>query len=218
MNKETKIIGALGAITLAIMIGGALLLGNSSGSNFSSPAPIVVDTKLLMGESSYVKGLKDAKVQIVEFSDFQCPACAAADPIVKKINQDYADRIYFVYRHFPLPQHKNAVTASLASEAAGKQDKFWEMHDLLFEKQDAWAEQNNAKDIFISYAKDLGLNEDQFKSDLDDQSLKDKINADSIDGERLNVNSTPTFYINGSKYTGSLGYEQMKSVIDSQLQ
>lgn len=215
MNKETKIIGILAVVTVIAMIGGAILLGGQS----TSPTPgASVSPQVLVSDSSYTKGNPEAKVQIVEFSDFQCPACAGVEPVVSKVTDEYGDKISFVYRHFPLPQHKNAILASLAAEAAGKQGKFWEMHALLFEKQAEWAEEGGAKELFISFAKELELNEEQFKSDLDDQVLKDKINKDKADGDALGVNSTPSFYINGGKYTGALSYDQMKSLIDSLLQ
>lgn len=144
-----------------------------------------------------VKGNKDAKVILVEYSDFQCPACASFYPIVKKMSQEFSEKIAFVYRHFPLTQHKNAKPAAYAAEAAGKQGKFWEMHDIIFENQNNWSQEKNAKDLFIKYAQDLGLDIEKFKSDFDSKEISDKIENDYKGGLALKVNGTPSFFLNG---------------------
>ncbi len=144
-----------------------------------------------------IKGNKEAKVVLIEYSDFQCPACAFFFPIVKRLFEEYKDKIVFVYRHFPLPQHKNAKLAAIASEAAARQEKFWEMHDKLFENQKFWGEEKNAKDIFIKYAQDLGLDLEKFKSDLNSKEIADKVESDFQGGLSLKVNATPSFFLNG---------------------
>jgi len=140
-----------------------------------------------------------ATIIVEEFSDFQCPACGAAQPTVDKILQTYGDKIAFAYRHFPLPQHTSAVDAALAVEAAGAQGKFWEMNNLLYERQNDWSGAINAKSYFIRYASELDLDVERFESDMADQRHLDNVTQDKKDGEALGVNSTPTFFLNGQR-------------------
>ena len=131
-----------------------------------------------------------------------------------KLLQEYDGKFTFVYRHFPLAQHKNSNVAARASEAADKQGKFWEMYSLLFDRQDDWAEKGNAGDMFADYAKELGLNVDQFKTDIESQEVKDKVNADYSSGVKNGVNSTPTFFFNGSKMENVRSYEDFVSELE----
>jgi len=196
----------IGALTILVLIISALTL--SSGEKI-----VEVPKEGLVKENNYTLGSKDAKVAIVEFSDFQCPACGSAHPIIKRITQEYGDKILFVYRHFPLiAAHQYALKAAEAVEAAGEQGKFWEYHNLLFENQ----ENLKTKDL-TKYAKDLGLDIDKFEDALKTGKFKDKVTADMDDAEKLGVSSTPTFFINGQKYVGVLPYEKFKSLIENGL-
>ena len=179
--------------------------------------PRVTDEKLLVGEDSHKVTSDSAKVTIVEFGDYQCPACGAAHPIVKQILKDYGEQITFVFRNFPLPMHNNAKISAEAAEAAGAQGKFWEMHDKLYETQNNWAESSKPLDLFVNYAQELGLDVDKFKEDIDGNKYSDRINKDKSDGNTLGVNSTPTFFINGEKLVGAPNFNTLKSKIDSQL-
>lgn len=147
-------------------------------------------------------GPKDAKVVVSEFADFQCPACKQYEPTLEELRKTYANQVLFVFKHFPLyPQpHKNAMVASIASESAGNQGKFWEYHDILYEKQDEWAELNDPKAKFAEYAGTVGLDVERFKKDLDAEYGKDAINRDKDFGTSLQINGTPTIYINGVKF------------------
>jgi len=169
--------------------------------------------------SNHVYGKADSKVTVVEYGDFECPACAAYVPIVQQIKANYEDKIAFQFRHFPLVQiHQNAMAASRAAEAASKQGKFWEMHDLLYGQQDAWAKSPNAASIFEDYATQLSLSIDQFKADMAAQSTLDTINADVREGQKLNVTGTPTFVINGQKVEQTpQTYEAFAALIDAAL-
>ncbi|OGG09058.1 hypothetical protein A2154_03360, partial [Candidatus Gottesmanbacteria bacterium RBG_16_43_7] len=135
-----------------------------------------------------------ASATLVEFSDFQCPACAAFQPTVKEILSKYGSKIRFIYRHFPLQQHQFSYPSALAAEAAGLQGKFWEMHDLLFENQNSLSE-NTGGDL----ASKLKLDMDQFTSDLKSKEVKDRVDRDRADGIRLGIDATPTFYLNAVK-------------------
>lgn len=117
----------------------------------------VTGNTLDIRDRDWIKGNESSKVALIEYSDFQCPACAANYNLVKYLEGKYFSDIKFVYRHFPLQQHAQAIPAARAAEAAGAQGKFWEMHDKLFENQDKWADTTTAKDIFKGYAEELGL-------------------------------------------------------------
>lgn len=149
---------------------------------------------------AWVKGNPDAKVTLTEFSDFQCPACGHAYPVVKQLLATYGDKIRFEYRHFPLTEigHTYAEPAAIAAEAAGRQGKFWEMHDKLFENQEAWTN-TNFETMMTSYAKDLGLDVDQFNKDRQDPALRAKVLGDKALGNSKNITGTPTFFLNGVK-------------------
>lgn len=222
MRREGLILGGIGLVTLLIVIGAAFLLsGPSTPSNTAQSSGQVTDTALLLGpqDARYEVGTPSAKVTVVEFGDFQCPACGAAHPVVKQIINDYKGKIYFVFRNFPLPMHANAPLAAEAAYAASLQGKFWEMHDKLYESQGEWGEKSGsqAKDLILGYAKDLGLDMNKFSEDLDKNAGNDKIQKDQNDGYQLGVDSTPTFYINGSKFAAVMSYDEFKKEIDDRL-
>ena len=160
------------------------------------------------------KGNKEAKVVVVEYSDFQCPACAYYYPLLKKLSLDFGAQISFTYRHFPLRQHQNAKNAAYAAEAAGKQNKFWEMHDLIFENQTSWENRGDAKNIFNDYAQKLGLNMEQFKNDFDSKEIKDKVENDFQSGVQSNINATPTVFLNGKKINLPPNYDELADIIN----
>jgi protein-disulfide isomerase len=164
-------------------------------------APVVaVDQRLLVSDTPHVKGPTDAKVTVVEFSDFQCPACLSVEPLIQQLQKKYEGKIRFVYRLFPLRSiHLNSDIAARASEAAEKQGAFWAYHDKLFDTQDAWAGEKDPTSKFIEYARDLKLNADQFKKDLSDPSSEARVVADERDGNTIGVDATPTFFVNGYK-------------------
>ena len=148
--------------------------------------------------NDHIEGNQKAAVTFVEYGDYECPACGDAYPMIKAIQEQMGDKMRFIFRNFPLNQaHPHAKGAALAAEAAGKQGKFWEMHDLLYENQ----EQLEAADL-AGYAEELGLDLEKFQSDFADQTLSQKIQSDFSSGARSGVNGTPSFYINGEKYEG----------------
>ena len=203
---ENWIFIGIGVVSLTIV---GLAVFSISGSQ----PPKEVSNSDLVKNNSQVLGSEDAKVTIVEFSDFQCPACGAAHPVVKQVIKEYGDRILFVYRHFPLlATHQYALKAAEAAEAAGEQGKFWEYHDILFVNQD-----NLRTEDLKSYAKQVGLDMKKFNEALDSGKYKDKVLADLDDGEKFGVTSTPTFFINGKMHRGALNLDQFKSAIDKAL-
>jgi len=169
-----------------------------------------------ISETDWVKGNREASVVLIEYSDLQCPACAAYAPIVNRITEEFSDRIAFVYRHFPLPQHQNAELASRATEAAGKQGKFWEMVDQIFANQDTWANERNAQEVFRAYAQSIGLDVAQFENDRNSREIKNKIENDYLSGIQSRINSTPTFFLNGEKIQPQ-NYEEFRNLILQKL-
>ena len=161
-----------------------------------------------------VKGGATGSATLVEYSDFQCPACSAYYPVVKQLTKEFPQDLHFVYRYFPLSSiHKNARISAQAAEAAGKQNKFWEMHDLLFENQDEWANLADPKEKFKEYAKSIGLDTEKFQKDLESKEVKDKVEKDYQNGLSLGVNATPTFFLNGEKLQNPRSYEEFKAKI-----
>ena len=152
-----------------------------------------------VSENDHSQGNADAPIQLVEYGDYQCPYCGRAYPIVKQLQQQLGDDLRFIFRNFPLSEiHPQAKQAAIASEAAGLQGKFWEMHDVLFEHQHQLTHFS-----LVHYAKELGLDMDVFENDLADAKLAEKVEKDFYSGMRSGVSATPTFFINGEKYTGS---------------
>jgi len=163
-------------------------------------------------------GNRDAKVVIVEYSDFQCPTCALYSSIIKQLTTDYGNQIAIVYRYFPLKQiHRQAELTARAAEAAGRQGKFWEMNELLFNKQDEWAGKNNAKTLIQGYAQSLGINISKFNQDLKDKTVKQRVEADYLSALKNRLNSTPSFYVNGERIMNPQGIEAFKLVLDQKL-
>jgi protein-disulfide isomerase len=151
-------------------------------------------------ENDWVRGNPEAEVVLVEYSDFQCPACKAYQPMVEEIMEAYGDEVALVFRHFPLKQiHLQAVLAAQAAEAAGRQGKFWEMHDVLFEKQSEWAENRRVRTLFNEYAESLGLNLQQFRQDMGSQEVRQRVEADYLHSLANRLNATPSFILNGEK-------------------
>jgi len=161
----------------------------------------------------------DAKVSIVEFGDFQCPACAAAFPIVEQLLALYKDnpQVNFVSRNFPLPQHQYALITAEAAEAAGAQGKYWEMYRLIYTNQNEWVNSADPMSILVGYATQLKLDIGRFKSEVTANKYNDIIEQDKQDGLALGINSTPTFFINGVRATGVQDFADFKARVDSAL-
>lgn len=148
-----------------------------------------------------VLGNASSEVVLIEYGDFQCPGCASAHPGIKTIMEEYGDSVAFVFRNFPLTSiHANAKAAAAAAEAAGQQGKYWEMHDLIYEGIDNWSDLTGAErtSFFVGYAKGLELDETQFRADLESEAVGLKIAFDQALAKKIGVNSTPTFYLNGT--------------------
>ncbi len=210
MTNEAKILFWLGAGTVILLTAAVFFLNSNPPKTTQNPQ---VESNLLIKDNSNKIATDSAKTTIVEFGDYQCPACKMAHPIINQVLKDYQGRVNFVFRHFPLPQHQNAFQAAEAAEAAGEQGKYFEMHNKLYENQDEWDENNNPLEIFLKYAQDLNLSVGQFKDSVTSNEFQQKISSDKNDGNALGLNSTPTFFINGTKMS-IFSYEEFKKRIE----
>ena len=159
------------------------------------------------------KGPANAPIEMIEFSDFQCPYCLRANPAITQVLNTYGDRIHFVYRHYPLPGHPNARPAAEAAACAGEQGKFWPYHDRLFADQ---AKLNDAD--LKKTAADLGLDAAKFNACVDSHKYKSAVDADLAAGQDVGVDGTPAFFVNGRLLSGAQPFEQFKKLIDEELE
>ena len=201
-------------IAILIILASIYGLVALSRSGNGDDKPTKIETELTeVNATDWVRGNPLAKTVLVEYSDFECPACAAYAPIVKSLVDEMGKDFALVYRHFPLPQHLGAKPAAYAAEAAGAQGRFWEMADLIFENQDKWEGRRNVDSIFEEYATTLGLDLAKFKIDRDAKATRDVVEADKLSGEKFLVAGTPTFYLNGKKIENPGGLEEFKTVL-----
>jgi protein-disulfide isomerase len=166
-------------------------------------------------------GSATASVTVEEFADFQCPTCASTHPAVKEIKALYGSRIRFIFRNYPLaiPAHDKSYDAAVAAEAAGLQGKFWDMQNLLFTNQQAWTANPGYKQLWNEYAQKLGIDVAKFQSDIAGLAAKSRVDEDLKRGRSLNVNSTPTIFVNGvSVDAKDFNVTGLKLVIDGELQ
>lgn len=184
---------------------------------FTTPVEQIVANTINVQDNDHIKGNENATVTLLEFADFQCPACVVYYPTVQRLEKEYGEKVKFIFRNYPLTQiHPNAMFAAQAAEAAGKQGKFWEMHDLLFEKHDEWADESDPTAKISAYAKDLGLDEKKLIEDAKSQEVADKIKKDIDSGNSLGITGTPSFFLDGRKVQPR-SYEEFKSLIDTAL-
>ncbi len=184
-----------------------------------TPAAAVVANPPKEDDDS-ILGKTNAAVTLIEFTDYQCPFCARHfTQTFAQIKQEYVDtgKVKYIVRDFPLSIHPNAPKASEATECADDQDKFWEMHDALFEKQGLWSSAPNASELFKQYATELGLDADDFGSCLDSGKYTAEVQKDFTDGSSGGVTGTPAFFVNGKKLSGAQPFAAFKAAIDAEL-
>ncbi len=162
----------------------------------------------------HMQGDAAAECILVEYGDYECPHCGRAHAVVKKLQQHFGKRLSLVFRNFPLSQmHPWAEPAAEAAEFAGDHEKFWPMHDLLFENQEQLG-----NDLFIQLAEQLHLSASELQTAMEEQTYRGRIRADFSGGVRSGVNGTPTFFINGERYNGSYDFDSLRHAIDEALQ
>lgn len=206
---------------VAIAVVGAATLGYVATR--PRGGPVAVDPNLPPGKAEgYLMGKEDAPIKILEFADFECPACGQwamlTEPDVRA-RLIYTGIASIRFYDFPLPMHKNTWAASNAAACANDQGKFWEMHDQLFYAQDLWngAATSSPDRKMRGFAKQLGLDEKKFEECFDSQVHYPRIKANGAEAERLGVAETPSFIIGGQRYPGNMPYDQMKQIVDSAL-
>lgn len=212
MQLKTVIISI--AVMAGVLIGITALLWN-----FSNQAEMPIEG--VAGEMRQVKSFgvaqdhgREGGVVVTEWSDFQCPACAGAQKILKELLTKYEGKVKLVYRHLPIPSiHKNALVSAYAAEAAGRQGKFWEMHDILYERQTEWGGLGDPRERFAQYGEELGLARQEFVDDLNNQEVKELVNKDMLEATKYRIQSTPSFFVNGVRVeTAQLGEEIEKAL------
>lgn len=163
-------------------------------------------------------GQEDAPVVIREFADYQCPACAAFEPVLEKMRKDYVDTgmVRFVFFDYPLDIHKNAMAASLVARCAGAQGHFWPMHDLLYARQQDWAELPDPIAKFQSYAGELGLDPAALLACIRAGTTRQDVLRSQAYGDALGINATPSYGVNGAGRAGAMPYEELKKLIEQQ--
>ena len=211
----SKVFWIILAVVITALIGLFVIFNRSdSAQNQATANPSEVTSQ------DYVRGKPEAKVTLIEYGDFQCPACGNAYPLLKQLEEEYPEQLKVVFRHFPLTSiHPNAFAAARAAEAAGAQGKFFEMHDLIYEKQSEWSSSPQAANFFKQYAEQLGLDVEKYEDDYGSGQTTDRINAAVKLGQDMELSATPTFYLNGEKLDPNpKNYDEFKAKIESALQ
>jgi protein-disulfide isomerase len=199
MNYKTS---QFSVLFFLLAISGSLLFTGCSGSGDGE------------GSSSDMSNQTAQRVEILKYSDFQCPACRQFVPMEEQLKSEFGDMVQITYKHFPLSGFQFSRLAAHSAEAAREQGKFHEMHDLIFENQAEWS-RGNARELFESYAEQLDLDMEQFREDVESDEIATRVENDRLEGARRTVTSTPTFFVNGRKLQQNpQNYEQMKSIVE----
>ena len=191
----------------------------TNGAGQMTP-PITASTGAVPGaEPAHTLGPANAPAHLEEFGDFECPPCGLLHPILVEMHREFGDRLQITFREFPLsPPHQHAIAAASAAEAAGLQGKFWEMHDLIYENQKNWHEAFDVRPIFEGYAKQIGLDVERYKKDVNGEAVAKRIFDDGKRGHSLNVKGTPTVFLNGREVPfESLPAEKLRVLINAEL-
>lgn len=208
-------------VTMGVIVAGIMSSKSASSTNTDTSSGFVATTAPAITSTDWTEGSSTAKVSLIEYGDFQCPACGQYYPLVKQIIADYGDRVLFVFRNFPLYQvHADAGIAAQAAEAAGLQGKYWEMNNLLYEKQNEWSVVTPdavVKKYFDGYAASLGLNVSTFDRDITSVRVMGKIQTDAAGATSAQVDHTPTFFVNLKQVQNPTSYDDFKSILDKAL-
>jgi predicted DsbA family dithiol-disulfide isomerase len=210
-------------VTLNLMMGGRALAVGGAGTYVAPtvpgaptvPAPVAAGPLKEIGSQDHVQGAANAKVTLVEYSDFQCPFCSRHLPSVKQALKDFPNDVRLVYRHYPLSFHPEAQKAAEASECAAKlggNDAFWKMHDELFTNQATLS-----RSLYTELAKKLGLNTGNFDKCLDGGEMATRVNTDLTEGTTAGVEGTPATFVNGMLVSGAVPYSELKAAIQAAI-
>lgn len=210
-RRSAAIIGAFLLVLVGVLSLGAI-------KDDAEKKSLAAGESQLVRADSHVLGSEGASgVTFVEFLDFECEACRAFYPAVEQLRKDYEGQVTFVARYFPLPGHFNAERAARAVEAAARQGKFEDMYHRMYQTQDQWGEQQAPQDdLFASFAKDLGLDMDQYEADYTDPATAERVAKDVADGQALGVQGTPTFFLDGERLEPR-SYKDLTDALDAAL-
>jgi len=213
-QRKNSIMKAVWVIAAIAVVGGIVWWSSTA----KEEKKIVENSLTTVVADDYVKGNPSAPVTLIEYLDFECEACGAYFPLIKELEQEFPNDLRVVRRYFPLPGHKNGMTAALAVEAAARQGKYDEMHDLLFTEQKNWGEKPAPTPaVFEGYAQKLGLDLTKFKQDVASQSVKDRVQRDVESGTKLGNTGTPSFYLQGEKIQNPRSLEDFKTLIQAAI-
>jgi protein-disulfide isomerase len=187
------------AVVAAVTIGGGAALYRAK-----RPATLTIPKERIASSATesggvHMLGPADAPVTLEEYGDFQCPPCGKLSEPINEIQHDYNRQVRLIFRNFPLVNHQHAREAAYAAEAAGLQDRFWQMHDLLYKEQAVWSNSTDARALFDAYAGYIGLNIERFNIDMDSDKVKERVAADQKQGVSLGVKNTPTIFVNNKE-------------------
>jgi protein-disulfide isomerase len=190
------------------------------GSQNTPAQQPVANSGIPGAEPAHTLGPANAPIHLEEFGDFECPPCGMFHPILKQMHAEFGDKLHITFREFPLvPTHQHALAAASAAEAAGIQGKFWEMHDLLYERQNNWKTEFDVRPVFERYAKEIGIDVDRYKRDVDGDLVKQRVFQDGKRGHSLGVKGTPTVFMNGREVPfEDLPADKLRLVIQKELQ
>ena len=220
MRKEIKILGAIAIVIIVAAIIGANYYKKSEQvqqktKQKDAKTALAANDPRLIGQNSPTLGAADAPVTVVEFFDPECESCRAFNPTIKKVLKDYDGKVRLIVRY--MPNHANSMIAAQMLEAAGEQGKYWQMLDLLFQKQPEWGEKREPQNALLEkYATELGLDAGRMKDEIAQNKFTAKIEQDKKDGQSINATRTPTIFVNGRQLQ-ALDERQLKFLIDEEL-
>ncbi|WP_405059019.1 DsbA family protein [Kribbella sp. NBC_01505] len=216
MSTNARI--SIGIAAVFALIAGLVLAVYANKNSADTATSTAQSEQLVRSDSHKLGSAADGKATFVEFLDFECESCRAAYPVVEQLRKDYAGKVTFVVRYFPLPGHFNGERAARAVEAAARQNKFEPMYQKMYETQAEWGEQRvPADDRFRGFAKELGLDVAAWEKAYNDPATLERIKRDIADGEALGVTGTPTFFLNGAKLEPK-SVQDLTASIDAALQ
>lgn len=204
---------AILAVIVLVFAGIIIFNGNKSNNTNTSKNTNAKATE-------HVEGLGQSGVKLVEYGDYECPYCQEYASVVKQAQQEFNNQITFQFRNFPLVSvHQNAFAAARAAEAASAQGKFWEMHDALYASSNwqVWTTASDPTPYFDQYAQQLGMNVNKFKQDFSSTAVNDAINADMNAGNKLNIQGTPTYFLDGKQVSPQPNLSSFENIIKAEI-
>ena len=213
IDRQTQLMAVWTLLAVILIVVGVVLFSNKTPSPTTDSGPPASP----ITARDHTFGPLDAKVSIIEYGDFQCPACGLYEPVMEQLRSRYASTTLFVFRNFPLPQHGNALAAAKVAEAAALQGKYWEMVGILYAKQKEWSDTSMNSVVtsrFDGYAESLGLDLKKLHADMESDAVAKKITDDKASGTAAQITGTPTFFVNYAKIENPAGYEPFAAILD----